>query len=81
MDDLEVTKHKIGDMERLLAAQRHIAENIMAQLNQALSDLSAAKPNERNEMARRYAITITEVEKIAAYFQVYIVESIDELLG
>ena len=34
--------------------------------------LKEAKPEERSEMARRYAVTITEFEKVMAYFECFI---------
>jgi hypothetical protein len=39
------------------------------------------KPQERSELARHYAVTITELEKVLAYFKVYIVESEDYFPG
>lgn len=38
--------------------------------------LKAAKPTERNETARRYAVAITEYEKAMAYFNTFVVEGI-----
>jgi len=40
-----------------------------------LSKLREQKPDERNERARRYAVTITELEKAAAYFKTYVVDN------
>jgi len=37
-----------------------------------LRKLRDAKPEERNELARRYAVTITEIEKTLAYFWTYV---------
>jgi len=34
------------------------------------------KPDERNEEARRFAVTITELEKVYAYFDKYIKDAI-----
>lgn len=33
--------------------------------------VKAAKPNDRSDKDRAYAVTITELEKVIAYFQVY----------
>ena len=41
-------------------------------LEQTISALKAAKLAERSEAARHYAIVITELEKVIAYFKVYI---------
>lgn len=43
-------------------------------MKEALEALREAKPEERSELARRYAVTITEFEKLLAYY-VYFVES------
>ena len=34
--------------------------------------LNAYKPNDRSEIDRRFAIAITEAEKLAAYLEVYL---------
>ena len=41
-------------------------------LEAALETLRNAKPEERSEKARRYAVSITELEKVIAYFKIYI---------
>lgn len=38
----------------------------------ALTKLQLAKPDDRSELARRYAICITEMEKVQAYFWTFI---------
>lgn len=43
-------------------------------LDSALAHLITSKPEERSELARRYAVTITEMEKVYAYFMQYIME-------
>lgn len=40
-----------------------------------LRKLRDAKPEERNELARRYAVTITEMEKVLAYFWSYVMNN------
>ncbi len=39
-----------------------------------IEDFRAAKPQERSEAARHYAITLTELEKAYAYFVTFVVE-------
>lgn len=39
----------------------------------ALKTLRTNKPTERNERARRYAVTITEMEKVWAYFHTWVI--------
>jgi hypothetical protein len=41
-------------------------------LEASLHFLRSAKPDERGELTRRYAVTITELEKVVAYFKVYV---------
>ncbi len=77
MDDqmksqLEEIKKKIEQQEDVKAAERLVAEKVFKQLKQAMRELQDAKPSERNELARRYAVTITELEKVIAYFRVYV---------
>jgi hypothetical protein len=39
--------------------------------------LAAAKPEKRNETARRYAVTMTEFEKVMGYFDTFVVQGCD----
>jgi hypothetical protein len=41
-------------------------------LKEALEAMREAKPEERSELARRYAVSITELEKVIAYFVLYV---------
>jgi hypothetical protein len=41
-------------------------------LEASLRFLRSAKPDERGELTRRYAVAITELEKVVAYFKVYV---------
>ena len=45
---------------------------VLILLRDALEELRNAKPEERNEIARRYAVTITELEKVLAYYVVFV---------
>lgn len=38
--------------------------------------LQEAKPDDRSELARRYAICITEIQKVISYFDTFIVNEI-----
>ena len=42
-------------------------------LDDALRALKGNKPQERSEDARAWAVTITELEKVIAYFEKYVV--------
>jgi hypothetical protein len=44
-------------------------------LQEALDELRRAKPEERGEVARRFAVAITELEKVIAYFKVFVVDA------
>lgn len=45
---------------------------VMEKLVDAWNELRQNKPVTRSEKARRYAVTITEMEKVMAYFKVFI---------
>jgi len=45
---------------------------VMSKLQEALETLRSAKPDDRSEIARRYAVTITEMEKVIAYYATFI---------
>jgi len=47
-----------------------------AAIHNALQTLKDNKPNDRSEYDRRYAITITEIEKVQAYFKTFIIDNI-----
>lgn len=53
------------------------AEWLSDELATLLQDFRAAKPQERSELARRYAVAITELEKVYAYVREYIVSYIE----
>lgn len=41
-------------------------------------ELKEAKPTERSERARRYAVTITEFEKVMGYFRLFVANGYDQ---
>lgn len=47
---------------------------VMAKMQEALEAMRAAKPEERGELARRYAVAITEFEKVFAYFKTFVID-------
>lgn len=47
-------------------------EEALNGLEASLNFVRSAKPIERGELARGYAVIITELEKTVAYFKVYI---------
>lgn len=78
-DDDQITEaRKFIEEERTAEAkQAHIQEKIgeiaLRRLEDTLAYLRAGKPSERSELTRRYAVSITELEKAVAYFKVYVV--------
>lgn len=69
--------------EELDALRKVNPEEIAYQINIAgmefilrdiLQKLRANKPSERSERSRHYAVTITEMEKVYAYFKTFVVE-------
>jgi hypothetical protein len=48
-------------------------EELLLKMEELLKALKEAKPDERSELARRYAVTITECEKVFAFFDTYVV--------
>jgi len=48
-------------------------QNTFNVLLTTLELLRSQKPEEHSEYARRYAVTITELEKVVAYFYTYII--------
>jgi hypothetical protein len=43
-------------------------------MTELLAKMRQSKPEDRNEKARRYAVTITEFEKVMGYFNTFILE-------
>lgn len=46
--------------------------DVLSAFKTALSTLRAVKPEDRSGLDRRYAVTITELEKVFAYYYTYI---------
>ena len=51
---------------------------LILKFEELLQALKKAKPEERSELARRFSVTITEFEKVYAYYEKYI---FDEQFG
>ena len=49
-----------------------IESKLSGQMAELLRDLRLSRPEERSEKARRWAIAITEMEKVFAYFNTYV---------
>jgi hypothetical protein len=60
-----------------IIAQNAKNDEALNGLEASLYFLRSAKPDdERKELTRRYAVTITELEKVVAYFRVYVTGNI-----
>ena len=52
-------------------------EELVNDFAMLIFELKNAKPEDRSELARRYAVTITELEKVYSYFRVYVNEQLN----
>lgn len=48
-------------------------EYLLEKLEEVLNLIKDARPEERSELSRSYAVVITELEKVVAYFEKYVV--------
>lgn len=49
-------------------------DKVLMLMNDVLENLRHEKPEDHSEMARRYAVTITEMEKVLAYYELFVVD-------
>lgn len=57
------------------------AERILVLFERLLEQLVVFKPQERGELARRYAVTSTGLEKVYAYFRVFVAGQYEVSIG
>ena len=50
----------------------HPDDLVQIRLRETMDAMKVAKPAERGELARRYAVAITELEKLMGYHDVFI---------
>jgi hypothetical protein len=55
-----------------------LEREVLNQLEDALRRLRDSKPEERSEKARRVAVTITEMEKVIAYYKTFVYDATKE---
>lgn len=60
------------DAESLLSSTKERTAYFV--LTAALGRLKESKPNDRSDADRRWAVTITEMEKVVAYFNTWVLE-------
>lgn len=58
-------------------AQVLTRQDILEEMNKVLNWLKIDKPQDRSGDARYYAVVITEMEKVIAYYQIYLTTSED----
>ena len=87
MDDKDVDDKDLAEMreqmeqerveqEKVAIAQEEMNKEMLRDMEATLRRLRDAKPSERNELARRYAVAITEYEKSLAFFKFYVVDQV-----
>jgi len=88
-DDLRQTKaHTIAELMVAIADEagdtmgeltgQDLADNeTWTEMVMAYGKLKASKPEERSEKARRYAVTITEMQKAMAYFYMMVLQDFE----
>lgn len=52
-------------------------DELLSKLDRLVVEFRLFKPLDRSEASRRYAVTITELEKAYAYFSTYVVAAIN----
>ena len=67
-----------GQNLKRLAVEADVNQDVLESFQHLLADLRHIRPAERSERSRRYAVTITEVEKVASYFKVMIADYVFE---
>ena len=55
--------------------QKEEKKGVLNGLEASLRFLRSVKPDERGELTRLFAVTITELEKVVACFRVYMMEN------
>lgn len=71
--DLDRLREAIGKAEAAPTKEASYEDMASFYMKKALETMRQGKPEIRSEMARRYAVAITEMEKTFAYFHTYIV--------
>lgn len=76
MDDrtqvAEEIEGMLKDQEKSPSSLAAVSTGIL--MDQLLREMRDARPSERSELSRRYAVAITEMEKVYAYFKTYVID-------
>ena len=73
-EDLSGLKEKVEKVIRENTVLRQDREGVLISLESTLRMIKRNRPNDRSEIDRRYAVTITDFEKVMAYFKTYILD-------
>ena len=80
MDSSEITKRTI-EQEKRLRADLELNQNVVVandtweQMTDLHELLQKSRPSERSELSRHYAVAITELEKVMAYYHTFVCET------
>lgn len=73
-DDVNEIKRAIEERLGRDATVKEVRRTVLTSMELCLSVIKRDRPNDRSELDRRYAVTITDFEKVMAYFKTYIVD-------
>lgn len=71
--NLHLERNKAQDSDTEKVYQEAVDYSNLNALAEMLEKLRQAKPTDRSEKARYYAVVITEFEKVFAYFNTYVI--------
>lgn len=72
--EIDELKKEFKELASLAFLQEEKDEHVSNELVRVLDLMRASKPNDRSEKDRRYAVSITELEKAFAYFQCWVID-------
>ncbi len=73
-ENLSGLEEAIEQKFRRQAILKQNGEDMLISLESSLRMIQRNRPNDRSEIDRRYAVLITDFEKVMAYFKTYIVD-------
>jgi len=53
-------------------------DRVFGSMKSLLDEMKSFKPNDRGEKDRAYAVTITELEKLIAYFAMFVMKAVED---
>lgn len=73
-ENLSEMKETIEKVIKENTVLRQDREGVLISLESTLRMIKRNRPNDRSEIDRRYAIVVTDFEKVMAYFKTYILD-------